>query len=47
MLTVRRKGDVSDALQNTMLQHAKIDTFIKHYLPRRVTADAQGYRLRL
>jgi hypothetical protein len=25
-----------------MLQHAKIDTFIKHYLPRRVTADARA-----
>jgi Protein of unknown function (DUF3435) len=28
-------GDVTDALQNMMLQHASIDTFIKHYLPRR------------
>jgi hypothetical protein len=25
-----------------MLQHAKIDTFIKHYLPRRVTADTRA-----
>jgi uncharacterized protein DUF3435 len=30
---------VSDALQNLMLQHASMDTFIKHYLPHRVTAD--------
>jgi Protein of unknown function (DUF3435) len=30
---------VSDALQNLMLQHASMDTFIKHYLLRRVTAD--------
>ncbi|KAI9769856.1 MAG: hypothetical protein M1840_003850 [Geoglossum simile] len=34
-----QSSDVSDALQNMMLQHANIDTFIKHYLPRRVTAD--------
>jgi hypothetical protein len=38
----RRIGDVSDALQNIMLQHVKIDTFIKHYLLRRVTADTRG-----
>src|SRR5436190_21603333 len=25
-----------------MLQHASIDTFIKHYLPRRVTADTRA-----
>ncbi|CAG8982679.1 hypothetical protein HYALB_00000958 [Hymenoscyphus albidus] len=37
-----QSGDVSDALQNMMLQHAKIDTFIKHYLPRRVTADTRA-----
>ncbi|KAI9764678.1 MAG: hypothetical protein M1839_005790 [Geoglossum umbratile] len=37
-----QSGDVSDALQNMMLQHANIDTFIKHYLPRRVTADVQA-----
>ena len=33
---------MSDALQNMMLQHANIDTFIKHYLPRRVTADVRA-----
>src|SRR5438876_575585 len=38
----RRTGNVSDALQNLMLQHASIDTFIKHYLPRRVTADTRA-----
>src|SRR3954447_21324936 len=32
-------GDVSDALQNMMMQHADARTFVKHYLPRRVTAD--------
>ena len=40
-------GDVSDALQNMMLQHASIDTFIKHYLPRRsadVRAVVSGYK---
>ncbi|CAG8980240.1 hypothetical protein HYALB_00009822 [Hymenoscyphus albidus] len=37
-----QNSDVSDALQNMMLQHAKIDTFIKHYLPRRVTADTRA-----
>ncbi|KAH0552930.1 hypothetical protein GP486_006872, partial [Trichoglossum hirsutum] len=35
-------GDVSNALQNMMLQHANIDTFIKHYLSRWVTADVQA-----
>lgn len=37
---------MSDALQNMMLQHASIDTFIKHYLPRRsadVRAIVSGY----
>jgi len=33
--------DISDALQNMMLQHANIDTFIKHYLPRR-SADVRA-----
>jgi hypothetical protein len=33
---------VSDALQNMMMQHAKIDTFIKHYLRRTVTADTRA-----
>ncbi|KAH0538662.1 hypothetical protein FGG08_004737 [Glutinoglossum americanum] len=44
-----QSGDVSDALPNMILQHASINTFIKHYLPRRVTADARaivsGYEL--
>ncbi|OJD25505.1 hypothetical protein ACJ73_03128 [Blastomyces percursus] len=31
--------DVSDSLQNLMLQHASIDTFLKHYLDRNITAD--------
>ena len=33
---------MSDALQNMMMQHAKIDTFIKHYLRRTVTADTRA-----
>lgn len=33
---------MSDALQNMIMQHAKIDTFIKHYLRRVVTADTRG-----
>ncbi|KAG9246656.1 hypothetical protein BJ878DRAFT_533103 [Calycina marina] len=37
-----QSGDVSDALQNMMMQHAKIDTFIKHYLRRTVTADTRA-----
>ncbi|EER43787.1 conserved hypothetical protein [Histoplasma capsulatum H143] len=32
-------ADVSDSLQNLMLQHASIDTFLKHYLDRNITAD--------
>lgn len=38
--------DVSDALQNIMLQHSSIDVLIKHYLPRRsadVRAIVSGY----
>lgn len=34
-----QSGDVSDALQNMIMQHADARTFVKHYLPRRVTAD--------
>jgi hypothetical protein len=30
-----RIEDISDALQNIILQHANINTFIKHHLPRR------------
>jgi hypothetical protein len=32
-------ADVSDSLQNLILQHASIDTFLKHYLDRRINAD--------
>lgn len=32
-------GNVSEALQNLMMQHADIRTFLRHYLHRRVTAD--------
>ena len=32
-------GKVSEALQNLMMQHADIETFLRHYLHRRVTAD--------
>ncbi|EGC45157.1 conserved hypothetical protein [Histoplasma capsulatum var. duboisii H88] len=31
--------DVSDSLQNLILQHSSIDTFLKHYLDRNITAD--------
>jgi hypothetical protein len=37
---------VTNALQNIMLQHASVDTFIKHYLPRRsgdIRAIVSGY----
>ena len=34
--------DVSDALQLMMLQHAKMETYIKHYLLRQVTADTRA-----
>ena len=33
---------MSDALQNMMLQHADMRTYIKHYLPRRVTVDTRA-----
>jgi hypothetical protein len=33
---------MTDALQNMIMQHAKIDTFIKHYLRRKVTADTRA-----
>ena len=32
-------GKVSEALQNLMMQHGDIRTFLRHYLHRRVTAD--------
>lgn len=38
----RLLGGVSDALQNMMLQHRNMDTFIRHYLPRRITADTRA-----
>ncbi|KAH6714502.1 hypothetical protein BKA61DRAFT_673825 [Leptodontidium sp. MPI-SDFR-AT-0119] len=41
-----QSGDVTDALQNIMLQHASVDTFIKHYLLRRsgdIRAIVSGY----
>ncbi|KGM91453.1 uncharacterized protein PADG_12474 [Paracoccidioides brasiliensis Pb18] len=31
--------DISDSLPNLMLQHASIDTFVKHYLDRNITTD--------
>ncbi|KAL5347682.1 hypothetical protein ACLOAV_007091 [Pseudogymnoascus australis] len=37
-----KSGDVSDALQNMMLQHADMRTFIDHYLSRRVGADTRA-----
>ncbi|KAH8663686.1 hypothetical protein BGZ60DRAFT_565713 [Tricladium varicosporioides] len=37
-----QSGDMSDALQNMIMQHAKIDTFIRHYLRRKVTADTRA-----
>lgn len=38
-------ADVSESLQNLILQHSSIDTFLKHYLDRRITADvAKIYR---
>jgi Protein of unknown function (DUF3435) len=32
-------GKISDAMQNLMMDHADIRTFLKHYLHRRVTVD--------
>ncbi|OJD18301.1 hypothetical protein AJ78_01677 [Emergomyces pasteurianus Ep9510] len=32
-------SDVSDSLQNLMLQHTSIDMFLKHYLDRNINAD--------
>jgi len=36
---VGHTGKVSDALQNLMMQHGDVRTFLNHYLHRRVTAD--------
>ena len=33
---------MSDALQNMILQHSKMDTSIKHYLRRKMTADTRA-----
>ena len=35
-------GNVSEAMQNLMMGHASITTFVKHYLSRRVTVDTQA-----
>ncbi|KFY96073.1 hypothetical protein V498_02927 [Pseudogymnoascus sp. VKM F-4517 (FW-2822)] len=34
--------DVSDSVQNLVLQHASIDTFLKHYLGRNINVDVQN-----
>ncbi|KFY96390.1 hypothetical protein V500_02463 [Pseudogymnoascus sp. VKM F-4518 (FW-2643)] len=34
--------DVSDSVQNLILQHASIDTFLKHYLDRNINVDVQN-----
>ncbi|KAF2844244.1 hypothetical protein T440DRAFT_436700 [Plenodomus tracheiphilus IPT5] len=35
-------GNVSEAMQNMMMGHASIKTFLRHYLSRRVTVDTQA-----
>ena len=35
-------ADVSDSLQNLILQHSSIDTFLKHYLDRNINVDVQN-----
>ncbi|KAF1364477.1 hypothetical protein EJ07DRAFT_27239, partial [Lizonia empirigonia] len=35
-------GNVSEAMQNMMMGHASITTFLRHYLSRRVTVDTQA-----
>ncbi|KAF1814282.1 hypothetical protein P152DRAFT_465179 [Eremomyces bilateralis CBS 781.70] len=37
-------GNVSEALQNLMMQHGDPRTFLKHYLHRRVTVDAAALK---
>jgi hypothetical protein len=38
-------ADVSDSFQNLILQHSSINTFLKHYLDRRINVDvAKIYR---
>ncbi|KAI2449664.1 hypothetical protein LOY86_005665 [Ophidiomyces ophidiicola] len=34
-----KSPDVSEPLQNLILQHSRIDTLLKHYLDRNITAD--------
>ncbi|KAE9373871.1 hypothetical protein N431DRAFT_407568 [Stipitochalara longipes BDJ] len=34
--------DVSDSMQNLILQHSSIDTYLKHYLDRRINVDLLG-----
>lgn len=35
-------GQVSDSLRNLMMRHAHTRTFLRHYLPKRVTVDARA-----
>ncbi|KAF1975817.1 hypothetical protein BU23DRAFT_597550 [Bimuria novae-zelandiae CBS 107.79] len=35
-------GNISEAMQNLIMGHANIRTFLKHYLSRRVTVDTQA-----
>ncbi|KAF2180940.1 C2H2 finger domain protein [Zopfia rhizophila CBS 207.26] len=37
-----KDGTISDALQNMIMKHADMGTFLNHYLPRRITADTQA-----
>ena len=37
-------GNVSEAMQNLMMQHADIRTFLKHYIHRLVEVDTQAIR---
>ncbi|KAH6661605.1 hypothetical protein B0J14DRAFT_663275 [Halenospora varia] len=34
--------DVSDSMQNLILQHSSIDMFLKHYLDRNINVDIQN-----
>jgi hypothetical protein len=35
-------ADVSDSMQNLILQHSSIDKFLKHYLDRNINVDVQS-----
>jgi hypothetical protein len=35
-------ADVSDSLQNLILQHSSINTFLKHYLDQNINVDIQN-----